>query len=73
MIKLRVTLESKEDVIRELIIDENLNLEELHKSITKNFQLNEFELGSFYNTDSDLNLGKKYLSLTPLKMKENRL
>ena len=44
MIKLRVTLESKEDVIRELIIDENLNLEDLHKSITKNFQLNEFEL-----------------------------
>lgn len=59
MIKLRATLESKEDVIRELIIDENLNLEELHKSITKNFQLNEFEIASFYKTDSDLNLGKE--------------
>ena len=59
MIKLRATLESKEDVIRELIIDENLNLEELHKSITKNFQLNEFEIASFYITDSDLNLGKE--------------
>ena len=59
MIKLRATLESKEDVIRELIVDENLNLEELHKSITKNFQLNEFEIASFYKTDSDLNLGKE--------------
>ena len=59
MIKLRATLESKEDVIRELIIDENLNLEELHKSITKNFQLDEFEIASFYKTDSDLNLGKE--------------
>lgn len=57
MIKLRVTLESKEDVIRELIIDENLNLENLHKSIIQNFQLNEFEMASFYQTDSNLNLG----------------
>ena len=59
MIKLRITLESKEDVIRELIIDENLNLEDLHKSIIKNFQLNEFEMASFYQTDSNLNLGKE--------------
>ena len=59
MIKLRVTLESKEDVIRELIIDENLNLEDLHKSIIQNFQLNEFEMASFYQTDSDLNLGEE--------------
>ena len=44
MIKLRVTLESNEDVIRELIIDENLTLEELHISITKNFNLNDFEM-----------------------------
>ncbi len=57
MIKLRVILESKEDVIRELIIDENLNLEYLHKSIIQHFQLNEFEMASFYETDSDLNLG----------------
>ena len=47
MIKLRATLESKEDVIRELIIDENLNLEELHRLITKNFNLNDFEMLPF--------------------------
>ena len=43
MIKLRVTLESNEDVIREFIIDENLNLEDLHKLITKNFKLNDLK------------------------------
>ena len=56
MIKLRATLESNEDVIRELIIDENLTLEELHRLITKNFNLNDFEMASFFQTDSDLNL-----------------
>ena len=57
MIKLRATLESNEDVIRELIIDENLTLEELHRLITKNFNLNDFEMASFFQTDCDLNLG----------------
>ena len=59
MIKLRATLESNEDVIRELIIDENLTLEELHRLITKNFNLNDFEMASFFQTDSDLNLGRE--------------
>ena len=59
MIKLRVTLECNEDVIRELIIDENLTLEELHRLITKNFNLNDFEMASFFQTDSDLNLGRE--------------
>lgn len=40
-----------------MIIDEKLNLENLHKSIIQNFQLNEFEMASFYQTDSNLNLG----------------
>ena len=59
MIKLRAILESNEDVIRELIIDENLTLEELHRLITKNFNLNDFEMASFFQTDSDLNLGRE--------------
>ena len=59
MIKLRATLESNEDVIREFIIDENLNLEDLHKLITENFKLNDIEMASFYQTDSDLNLGEE--------------
>ena len=59
MIKLRATLESNEDIIRELIIDEYLTLEELHRLITKNFNLNDFEMASFFQTDSDLNLGRE--------------
>ena len=58
MIKLRAILESNENVIRELIIDENLTLEELHRSITKNFNLNDFR-NAFFQTDSDLNLGRE--------------
>ena len=42
-----------------MIIDENLTLEELHRSITKNFNLNDFEMKTFFQTDSDLNLGKE--------------
>ena len=57
MIKIRATLESNEVVIRELIIDENLTLEDLHRLITKNFNLGDFEMASFFQTDCDLNLG----------------
>ena len=59
MIKIRITLESKEDVIRELIIDSENNLEYLHHIIIKNLNLDEFEMASFYLTDSNLNLGKE--------------
>ena len=59
MIKLRATLECNEDVIREFIIDENLTLEELHRSITKNFKLNDFEMAFIFQTDSDLNIGEE--------------
>ena len=38
MIKLRITLESKQDVIREIAIDSELNLEQLHQEIIKHFK-----------------------------------
>ena len=59
MIKIRVTLESKEDVIREILVNPENNLEYLHQSIIKNLKLNKFEMASFYITDSNLNLGKE--------------
>mgnify|MGYP000704635033 CR=1 FL=1 len=37
MIKLRITLENKQDVIRELVLDSELNLEQLHQEIIKHF------------------------------------
>ena len=57
MIKIRVTLESKEDVIRELLVNPENNLEYLHQSIIKNLKLDEFEMASFYIIDSNLDLG----------------
>ena len=59
MIKIRITLESKEDVIRELIIDSENNLEYLHQSIVKNLKLDEFEMASFYITNANLDLGEE--------------
>jgi len=59
MIKLRITLETKEDVIREIAIDQQENLEQLHHSIIKHFKLDEFEMASFYRCDSELELGEE--------------
>ena len=59
MIKIRVTLESKENVIREILVNPENNLEYLHQSIIKNLKLNEFEMASFYITDSNLDLGEE--------------
>ena len=59
MIKIRITLESKEDVIREILVNPENNLEYLHQSIIKNLKLDEFEMASFYITDSNLDLGEE--------------
>ena len=59
MIKIRVTLESKEDVIREILVNPKDNLEYLHQIIIKNLQLDKFEMAAFYITDSNLNLGEE--------------
>ena len=60
MIKIRATLESKEDVIRELVINESLTLDMLHYDIIKKFNLDKFEMASFYQVDSELNLEEEY-------------
>ena len=60
MIKIRATLESKEDVIRELVINESLTLDMLHYDIIEKFNLEKFEMASFYQVDSELNLEKEY-------------
>ena len=59
MIKIRITLESKEDVIREILVNPENNLEYLHQSIIKNLKLDEFEIASFYITDANLDLGEE--------------
>tara|TARA_B100000965_G_scaffold305100_1_gene263914 strand:+ start:1388 stop:1852 length:465 start_codon:yes stop_codon:yes gene_type:complete len=53
---IRITLESKNDVIREIEIDSNCFLNDLHFYIIELFDLDSKELASFYVVDSELEL-----------------
>lgn len=57
MFKIRVILDVKEDVLRDLLIEGNANLEQLHFAITKAFGFNGHEMASFYKADSQWNQG----------------
>ena len=53
---LRITLESKEDVVREIEINSNIVLSDLHYFIIEVFGLDNKELASFYTVDNELEL-----------------
>jgi len=53
---IRVILESKEDVIRELEINSDCLLSELHFYLIECFSLNKNELASFYTTNDELEI-----------------
>ena len=53
---IRITLESKDDVIREIEIKSDCFLNELHSYIVEVFSLDSKELASFYVIDSELEL-----------------
>ena len=57
--KIRVILDVKKDVIRDIIIHESENLEVLHKEIANSFGFNGQEMASFYRTDADWNQGEE--------------
>jgi hypothetical protein len=57
VLKLRVILDAKEDVFRDIEIKPEQNLEILHKVILKSFGLAEGEMSSFYKSDVDWNQG----------------
>ena len=59
MYKIRVILDTKEDVIRTLLVDDNLNLENLHLIIAKSFGFEGQEMASFYRTDEEWNQGEE--------------
>ncbi|WP_299002861.1 hypothetical protein [uncultured Tenacibaculum sp.] len=59
MYKVRVILDTKEDVIRTLMVSENNSLENLHFDIAKSFGFNGQEMASFYRTDEDWNQGEE--------------
>ena len=59
MYKIRVILDTKEDVIRTLLVDSNINLENLHLTIAKSFGFKGQEMASFYRTDEEWNQGEE--------------
>ncbi|CAL2084984.1 IS1096 element passenger TnpR family protein [Tenacibaculum sp. 190524A02b] len=59
MYKVRAILDTEEDVIRTLMIDEKKSLEELHSSVAKAFGFEGNEMASFYRTDDEWNQGEE--------------
>jgi hypothetical protein len=59
MYKIRVILDTKEDVIRTVLVDDAINLESLHTTISSSFGFAGQEMASFYKTDDDWNQGEE--------------
>jgi hypothetical protein len=59
MYKVRVILDTKEDVIRTLMVNDTINLEVLHLFIAKAFGFNGQEMASFYRADDEWNQGEE--------------
>ena len=59
MYKIRIILDTKEDVIRTILVNDNLNLEYLHATIAKSFGFGGQEMASFYRTDDEWNQGEE--------------
>ena len=53
---IRVILESKEDVIRDIEVNSDCLLSELHYYLIECFDLNKNELASFYTTNDELEI-----------------
>ena len=59
MYKIRVILDTKEDVIRTILVDETITLEKLHANICNAFGFEGQEMASFYRTDDEWNQGEE--------------
>ncbi len=59
MYKIRVILDTEEDVIRTLLVDYKINLEDLHLTIAKAFGFDGNEMASFYLSDQEWNQGEE--------------
>lgn len=53
---IRIQLEHKNDVIRDIEIDSSKSLKDLHYTIIKSLNLNKNEIASFYMTNEELEL-----------------
>ena len=59
MYKIRVILDTQEDVIRTVLVDRSINLETLHYIIARSFGFDAQEMASFYRTDHEWNQGEE--------------
>lgn len=59
MYKIRIILDTKEDVIRTILVDENITLESLHRTIAAAFGFEGQQMASFYRTDDEWNQGEE--------------
>jgi len=57
--KIRVILDVEKDVFRDIIVNESINLEELHFTIAKSFGFKGQEMASFYLTDDSWEQGEE--------------
>ena len=53
--KIRVILDAKEDIFRDLAIDKKATLEDLHNTISQSFGFAGNEMASFYTCDEEWN------------------
>jgi len=58
--KIRVILNTKEDVIRDIVIHKTVTLEDLHNAITNAFGFTGNEMASFYRSDEDWTQGEEF-------------
>ena len=57
--KIRLILDTKQDVIRDIAISNEITLEDLHKVITNAFGFDGTEMASFYLSDNEWNQGEE--------------
>lgn len=59
MYKIRIILDTKKDVIRTILVNDDINLENLHLTIAKSFGFKGQEMASFYKTDEEWKQGEE--------------
>lgn len=57
--KFRIVLDTLDDVFRDIEIEENDTLEDLHNAITQAFGFDGTEMASFYTSDEEWNQGEE--------------
>ncbi|MHB1147648.1 MAG: IS1096 element passenger TnpR family protein [Lutibacter sp.] len=57
--KIRVVLDVEKDVIRDILVNETINLEDLHYIVAKSFGFQGLEMASFYKTNEDWEQGEE--------------